>query len=72
MSSQQAPGAGGSRAVQGCLIGAVLLFALLLVVLIVLAYGRFRENTGVMGPSQTPVLALGSDPPPLPASHGTL
>ena len=36
---------GGSRAVQGCLLGAVALFALLLIVMIILAYQRFREET---------------------------
>jgi hypothetical protein len=36
----------GSWAVQGCLFGSVGLFAILLVVLVVLAYQRFREETG--------------------------
>jgi hypothetical protein len=36
---------GGSWAVQGCLFGAVALFAILLLVMIFLAYQRFREQT---------------------------
>ena len=36
----------GSRAVQGCLFGAVGLFALLLIIMLLLAYQRFREETG--------------------------
>ena len=43
---------GGSRAVQGCLFGAVALFAVLLVVMLLLAYQRFREHTGE--PTTTP------------------
>lgn len=30
---------------QGCLIGGVALFVILLILLLILAYGRFRENT---------------------------
>jgi hypothetical protein len=37
---------GGSWALQGCLFGSVALFVILLIVLVVLAYGRFREHTG--------------------------
>lgn len=36
---------GGSRILQGCLFGAVALFVILLVVMVVLAYVRFREET---------------------------
>ena len=36
---------GGSWALQGCLFGAVGLFALLLIVMVVLAYLQMRENT---------------------------
>jgi hypothetical protein len=37
---------GGSKAVQGCLFGAVALFAVLLIVMLILAYQQFREHTG--------------------------
>jgi hypothetical protein len=46
---------GGSRAVQGCLIGAVLLFVLLLALLIVLGYRQFREHTA--DPPSTAILS---------------
>jgi len=36
---------GGSWAVQGCLFGAVALFVVLLLTMIFLAYGRFRDHT---------------------------
>jgi len=35
----------GSPFVQGCLVGSVVLFVVLLIAMIVLAYGRFREGT---------------------------
>jgi hypothetical protein len=44
---------GGSWAVQGCLFGAVALFAILLLVMIVLAYNRFREETASPDPPAT-------------------
>jgi len=41
----------GSRAVQGCLFGAVALFVILLVVMVFLAYQRFREETSTPRPT---------------------
>jgi len=41
----------GSRAVQGCLFGAVALFVILLVVMLFLAYQRFREQTSTPRPT---------------------
>ena len=37
----------GSCALQGCLIGSVVLFVILLLVMLFLAVQRFREETGV-------------------------
>ncbi|MEX2572470.1 MAG: hypothetical protein WD737_14315 [Gemmatimonadota bacterium] len=45
MSTEPSRTSGGSWALQGCLIGAVALFAVLLVVLLFLAYRQFRANT---------------------------
>lgn len=45
MADEQIVRTEGSRAVQGCLIGAVLLFILLLAAMLVLGYQQFRENT---------------------------
>lgn len=44
----------GSRVVQGCLFGAVFAFVLLLAVMLVLAYLRFREFTAPDGPASQP------------------
>ena len=57
MADQQIVRTGGSRAVQGCLVGAVLLFVLLLVAMIVLGYQQFRENTGEPVSFDTPAIA---------------
>jgi hypothetical protein len=48
---------GGSRAVQGCLIGAVLLFVLLLAAMVFLAYARMRDRTA---PEAEPTIAIWS------------
>lgn len=53
---EEATRPGGSWAVQGCLFGSVALFAILLVVLVFLAYTRFREQT--------------QQPPPPPPTSG--
>lgn len=36
---------GSSWALQGCLVGSVVLFVVLLLVMLFLAFGRFREHT---------------------------
>jgi hypothetical protein len=59
----------GSRAVQGCLFGAVGLFVLLLVIMILLAYQRFREETGITGWIVAPEVA--NPVAPLPQETGT-
>jgi len=51
---------GGSWAVQGCLFGAVALFAILLLVMIVLAYNRFREETASPDPPTTSMVTPAS------------
>lgn len=49
MSKDPARTPGTSWALQGCLFGAVALFVGLLLLMIFLAYRRFRENTDVLG-----------------------
>lgn len=44
----------GSRVVQGCLFGAVFIFVVLLGVLLVMGYMRFREFTAPDGPASQP------------------
>jgi hypothetical protein len=58
---------GGSWAVQGCLFGAVALFAVLLLVMIFLAYQRFREETSTprSPPAVSRLVPLRSSPPPV-------
>lgn len=48
---------GSSWALQGCLFGAVALFVLLLLLMVFLAYQRFRENTEV-GTVPAPAISL--------------
>lgn len=55
MESEPIQPAGASRALQGCLFGAVLLFVILLVVMLVLAYTRMREMTA---PDAAPVPSI--------------
>ncbi len=50
---------GSSRILQGCLFGAVGLFVILLVLMIALAYVRFREGTA--NPPQPPPAAIPFD-----------
>jgi hypothetical protein len=52
MSNESVRTGGGSWAVHGCLFGAVALFAILLIVMVVLAYNRFRAETA---PADAPV-----------------
>jgi hypothetical protein len=66
MSDQPERIEGGSWAVQGCLIGAVALFAILLLVMIVLAYNRFREETGGGGPPATTSMVMPAPEPMAP------
>ena len=54
---------GSSCALQGCLIGSVTIFVVLLLIMIFLAYGQFRRNTGPDAPSR-PAPPTGFDIPP--------
>jgi hypothetical protein len=47
VSNDPARASGTSWALQGCLFGAVALFVFLLLLMIFLAYRRFRENTAI-------------------------
>jgi hypothetical protein len=55
---------GGSWALQGCLFGSVALFVILLIVLVVLAYGRFREHTAQPPPDAPTGFHYPTMPPP--------
>jgi hypothetical protein len=48
---EEQPRPGGSWALQGCLFGAVGLFIVLLIVMLFLAFSRFREHTADPAPS---------------------
>lgn len=60
-----------SRLLQGCLVGSVAVFALLMVGLLILAYLRFREFTGEDAGTTPPVQTSLAAPPHTPphASH---
>lgn len=49
---------GGTIALQGCLFGSVALFVVMLLLLLVLAYRRFREHTADPAPIESPTPAL--------------
>ncbi len=51
----------GFSAVQGCLVGAVILFIVLLGISITLAYRQFRDNTGEDAPTR-PVMTSFREP----------
>ena len=61
---------GSSCFLQGCLFGAVGLFAVLLLVMLFLAFARFRDNTansdavGDVGAAQSPAMPLIAPPMP--------
>ena len=64
MANQPIQDAGSSRILQGCLFGAVGLFGVLLVVMIVLAYLRFQDMTQTRSTTGSPQV----EAPPTPAA----